>query len=172
MRIEWNRRTIAAVVGAVLAAALAPFAFRPPRYTLLNAALRVDYPWWVGAAAAGATVALVLTAIAIRHRGGRWTAGAVAVLVAVFAASRVAYRLEAGPEALRAREWTGSTALPWSEVTRVDRGPEVLVVWGKGDAQVRVDTSAFRAEQRASLERTIARHVSMARSAAAAGIPK
>ena len=163
MRIEWTRRTTVAAVGAVLAVGLAPLAFRPPRYTLLNAALRVDYPWWVGAAAAGATLALALTTIAVRQRAGRWVAGAAAVLVAVFTTSRVAYRLEAGPEALRAREWTGSTALPWSEVTRVDKGPEVLVVWGKGDTQVRVDTSAFRAEQRASLERTIARRVAATR---------
>jgi hypothetical protein len=160
MRTDWTGRTFAAVGAAILAGGLAPFAFRPPRYTLLNTSLRVDYPWWVAAAAAGATLALLAAAAAVRPRMARWAIGAVAAFAGLLTASRLAYRLEAGPDALVAREWTGATALPWNEVTRVDRGPERLVVWGKGDAQVRVDTSGFREDQRASLERTIARRVS------------
>ena len=39
------------------------------------------------------------------------------------------------------------------------RGPDVLVIWGHGDAQVRVDTSRFAGDQRAALERALARRI-------------
>jgi hypothetical protein len=44
-------------------------------------------------------------------------------------------------------------------VTHVDRGTEALVVWGIGDAQIRIDTARFQGDQRAALERALARRI-------------
>jgi hypothetical protein len=144
---------------AVAAAAALPFALRPPRLTLLNAALRVDYGW---AACTAALATALLLAAAAASAPSRWPrrAGAVlAVIAAAFAAARVAYRVETRADVVYARALTGATSVPWSEVTRVDRGPDLLVVWGRGESQVRLDTSGFAGDQRAALERALARRI-------------
>jgi hypothetical protein len=141
------------------AAAVLPVALRSPRLTLLNAALRIDYGWAVGAAALGAAV-LLGAAAAMAPR--RWAQAALvlfAVATAGVGGARLRYRLEIQPDGLNSRELTGSTLVPWGEVTHVDRGTEALVVWGRGDAQIRVDTASFEGDQRAALERALARRI-------------
>jgi hypothetical protein len=81
------------------------------------------------------------------------------MVAATFGASRLSYRVETRADVVYARALGGSTSVPWSEVTRVDRGPELLVVWGRGDTQVRLDTSGFAGDQRAALERALARRI-------------
>ena len=49
--------------------------------------------------------------------------------------------------------------MPWGEVTHVDRGTEALVIWGHGETQIRVDTASFEGDQRAALERALARRI-------------
>jgi hypothetical protein len=141
------------------AAAVLPVALRSPRLTLLNAALRIDYGWVVGAAALGAAL-LLAAAAAVAPR--RWVRAAL-VLSAVTAAgvggARLRYRLEIQPDGLNSRELTGSTLVPWGEVTHVDRGTEALVIWGHGETQIRVDTASFEGDQRAALERALARRI-------------
>jgi hypothetical protein len=154
-RARWG-----STVGLALAAvAVLPLALRPPRLTLLNAALRVDYGWAVCAAALSAALLLVAAAVVAPPRWARRVAVAAAVGAAAFGASRLSYRVETRADVVYARALTGSTSVPWAEVTRVDRGPELLVVWGRGDAQVRLDTSAFAGDQRAALERALARRI-------------
>jgi hypothetical protein len=141
------------------AAAVLPVALRSPRLTLLNAALRIDYGWVVGVAALGAAV---LLAAAAAIAPGRWARGALvlfAVTVAGVGGSRLRYRLEIQPDGLNSRELTGSTLVPWGEVTHVDRGTEALVIWGRGETQIRVDTASFEGDQRAALERALARRI-------------
>jgi hypothetical protein len=82
-----------------------------------------------------------------------------AVVIAGVGGARLRYRLDIQPEGLNSRELTGSTLVPWGEVTHVDRGTEALVVWGRGDAQIRVDTASFEGDQRAALERALARRI-------------
>jgi hypothetical protein len=146
---------------ACLAAALVllPLALGAPRLTLLNAALRVDFAWMV-VAAAGAMTALLASATAMAPRRlARVALGCLTVAAVLFGAARLRYRLEVQPDGLHARELTGATAVAWSEVTHVDRGTEAIVVWGQGDAQIRVDTARFEGDQRAALERALARRI-------------
>ncbi len=148
-----------ALVAVALASGLAPVAFRPPRLTLLNAALRVDFGWIVAAAALASGALLAGGALAAPRRWARVGFAGAAVLAIAFAGARLRYRLEVRPDSLYARELTGSTAVAWADVTHVDRGTEALVVWGRGDAQIRVDTAPFAGDQRAALERALARRI-------------
>jgi hypothetical protein len=144
--------SVGVIVGVVLGVGA-------PRLTLLNAGLRIDYPaiQAVGRLLAGASLGLAAYAVA-----RRWMMVllALAALVAVGAgARRVADRMDAGSDDVALRGLFGTTRLPWATVTRVDTGPAVIVIWGPGDAQIRLETGAFKAEQRAVLERTISRRV-------------
>ena len=144
---------------ALAAAAVMPLALRPPRLTLLNAAMRVDYGWAVGIAALVSAILVTAAAVLAPQRWARVVLSIAALLAAALGGSRLRYRLEVRPDALHARGLTDTIALPWAEVTHVDRGPEVILVWGRGDAQVRVDTSRFAGDQRAALERALARRI-------------
>src|SRR3954469_12040858 len=148
MRARWS----SALLLGIAAAAVLPVALRSPRLTLLNAALRVDYGWAAGAGALLAALLLATSAAVAPRRWVRATAVALALMVAGMAGTRLRYRLEVQPEGLSSRGLTGSTTLPWAEVTHVDRGTEALVIWGRGDAQIRVDTGSFHGDQRAALE--------------------
>jgi hypothetical protein len=143
----------------VLATGLSPLAFRSPRLTLLNAALRIDFAWVVAAAALVGALLLAGAAWLAPRRSVRITLGTLAVLALAFGAARLRYRLEIRPEGLYARDLSGSTGVAWAEVTHVDRGTEALIVWGRGDAQIRVDTARFQGDQRAALERALARRI-------------
>jgi hypothetical protein len=86
--------------------------------------------------------------------------GALACLgFAIFGLDRLLYRLEAGPEALSSRGLLGLRVIPWREVDQVQTGPDTVAVAGRGGVRIQVRTSGFGPDQRASLERTIARRV-------------
>ena len=156
-----TKRALLAAAGVLSLGGGVWLALGPPRITLVNAGLRIEYPWSQGIGAGLATIGLGLAAAAVPARW-RWARIALAVLAlaaAGVAVDRLAYRLEADDRGLVSRSWMGPTVVPWAEVTRVQSGPEVVVVWGKDDAQVRVDTSHFEPQQRATLDRTIARRV-------------
>jgi hypothetical protein len=152
-------RWIAALGLVIVSAALLPVALRSPRLTLLNAALRIDYGWAAGAAALGAAVLLAAASAAAPRRWAQAVLVLFAVAVGGLGGARLRYRLEIQPDGLRSRELMGSTLVPWGEVTHVDRGTEALVVWGLGEAQIRVDTASFEGDQRAALERALARRI-------------
>ena len=152
-------RWIAALGLVIVAAAILPIALRSPRLTLLNAALRIDYGWAAGTAALGAALLLAAASAAAPRRWAQAVLVLLAVAVGGLGGARLRYRLEIQPDGLRSRELTGSTLVPWGEVTHVDRGTEALVVWGHGEAQIRVDTASFEGDQRAALERALARRI-------------
>ena len=152
-------RWMSALGLGLAAAAVLPVALRSPRLTLLNAALRIDYGWAVGLAALGAALLLAGAAAAAPRRWAKAGLVVGAVAIAGVGGARLRYRLEIQPAGLNSRELTGSTVVPWGEVTHVDRGTEALVVWGHGDAQIRVDTASFEGDQRAALERALARRI-------------
>ena len=154
-RARWS----SALVLGLLALAALPMALRSPRLTLLNAALRVDYGWMVGAAALAAAVFLAAAAVLAPPRWVKVALVLVAASVAAVGGARLRYRLEVQPEGLSSRGLTASTMLPWAEVTHVDRGTEALIVWGRGDEQIRIDTASFEGGQRAALERALARRI-------------
>jgi hypothetical protein len=152
---------------AIAATAALPLALRSPRLTLLNAALRIDYGWAVGAAALGVALLLGGAAALAPRRWARAALVAGAVVIAGLGSARLRYRLDIQPEGLNSRELTGSTLVPWGEVTHVDRGTEALVIWGHGETQIRVDTASFEGDQRAALERALARRIIESTKAAA-----
>ena len=152
-------RWLSALGLGAAAAAVLPVALRSPRLTLLNAALRIDYGWVVGAAALGAALLLVAAAALAPRRWARAALVGGAVVVAGVGSARLRYRLDVQPDGLNSRELTGSTLVPWGEVTHVDRGTEALVIWGRGETQIRVDTASFEGDQRAALERALARRI-------------
>ena len=152
-------RWISALGLGLAAAAVLPVALRSPRLTLLNAALRIDYSWVVGTAALAAALLLAAAAALVPRRWARAVLVVGAVAVAGVGSARLRYRLDIEPDGLNSRELTGTTLVPWGEVTHVDRGTEALVVWGRGDAQIRVDTASFEGDQRAALERALARRI-------------
>lgn len=154
------RRQLLGIVGAVALAAGLAFAFGPPRITLLNAALlRIDYPRSQAAAALAASAGALLLALAFSRRWALAAGGVLAALGIFSALERFSYRLDADEAGLLCRRWRQETSVPWREVSRVESGPRVVVVWGRAETQIRVDTSGFRPEQRAALDRTIARRV-------------
>jgi hypothetical protein len=152
-------RWCSVLILGLAAAAVLPLALRSPRLTLLNAALRVDYAWMVGAAAMGAALLVVAAAVLAPPRWVKAGGVVMALSIAILGGARLRYRLEVQPEGLSSRGLTGATMLAWSDVTHVDRGTEALVVWGRGDEQIRIDTASFEGGQRAALERALARRI-------------
>src|SRR6266480_7499476 len=94
---------------ALAAVAVLPLALRPPRLTLLNAALRVDYSWAVCAAAVAAALLLGAAAVAAPPRWARRVGWVAALLAAALGASRIRYRIETRADVVYARALTGST---------------------------------------------------------------
>ena len=153
------RRRLILGVGVVLIAAGAFLSTGPPQLVLLNASLRLQYPWirGCGALLAGAG-ALLLTAV-LSRLALRLIAGVAAIAAFAVALHLFRYRLEATAAGLVSRGALGTTVIGWKEIKSVERGPDLMVVSGPGETSIRVDTTDFGPEQRASLERTIARHV-------------
>jgi len=151
------RGKIAAAVALVAAGAL--LSMGPPRLTLTNAGLSVEYPWSRSLGALGATLGASLLAAAVRRTWGRVAAGALAVLALGVGAHLLAYRVEADAAGFSSRGLAGRRTVAWPAVSRVDARPGALVVVGGDDTRIEVDTTDFRPEQRASLERTIARRL-------------
>jgi len=162
-----RHRLLAAGLGLALLVAGALGAGGAPRMTLLNTGLRIEHAWPHALAALGVAAGLAALAWAARVRAVRWVAGLAAVAAVAFALSRLVHRLDAGDAGVVERGILGSTRLGWRDVRRVDAGPDLILLWGPGDVQVRVETSGFSPEQRATLERTIARRVREARAPAA-----
>ena len=81
------------------------------------------------------------------------------------AAARAAFQVEVGRDRLAVRGLTGSREIPWADVTRVDTNPVELKLESRGRPSLRLAMGALSPEQRASLERAIARHVSEAQAA-------
>jgi hypothetical protein len=81
---------------------------------------------------------------------------ALSVLVSIHLA---AYLVEADHTGLASRSLLRRTRIPWGEVAAVDGDAGLVVVTGKDQNKIRVDTTDFRPDQRATLDRTIARRV-------------
>jgi len=152
-----GRRLIVASVVLIVAGAIASMG--PPRLTLTNAGLSVEYPWFRGVGALVAALGAGLLAVALRRRWPRIAAGLLAALGLAVGAHLLAYRLEADADGLSSRGLSGRRAVTWAGVSRVEGGPGTIVVVGADETRIEVDTTDFRPEQRASLERTIARRI-------------
>ena len=143
---------IATLVGGLL------LALGPLRAVWLNAGLRIDYPWPRGASALLAAGGAAGLAALTRPRALRFLAAALSIVLGLVGAGLLLYRLEALDEGLVERRLLGTVRLAWSDVTAVQTEPEALLVAGAA-TRVRIDTTQLSPDQRASLERTIARRV-------------
>ena len=153
-------RAAAAACALACAAAGASLAGAPMRITLANAALRIDDPWMQPLALVLAALAALAVAAALPprrlHRGLLAACAAVLLLAAANAATA---SLEAGPEALAVRRWFVRTAIPWSDVSRVDARHDGVTVWAASGGAADFDATRLSGEQRAMLDRTLARRV-------------
>jgi len=146
-------------LGAIVFVAGAYASQGPPRLTLLNAGLRVQHSWLHPLGALAAAAGAVLLAVASPPRWARmifYGLSAFSVLVAIHLAL---YRVDADQGGLASRGLLGRTRIPWGEVAGVDGDAGLVVVTGKDQRKIKVDTADFRPEQRATLDRTIARRV-------------
>ncbi len=151
-------RTLALLLCTAVVAAGLYLSLGPPRMLWLNTGLRIAYAWTRGAGALAAAAGAAGLAAALRPRAGRVVAGVVAVLLAAFAAERFAYRADVVEDAIAVRTLAGASRLPWTDVTHVESilGAMTVITAGK---TLSVPTSSLSAEQRAALERTVARRV-------------
>jgi hypothetical protein len=154
------RRAVFAAAFAAIATLVAGLllAFGPLRAVWLNAGLRIDYPWPRGASALVAAGGAAGLAALTRPRALRFLAAALSIVLGLVGAGLLLYRLEALDEGLVERRLLGTVRLAWSDVTAVQTEPEALLVAGAA-TRVRIDTTQLSPDQRASLERTIARRV-------------
>ena len=130
-----------------------------PRLVLVNTGLHIEYPVSRGLAALGAMVGVALIASVLPKLALRLLACVAALGVSFVALHLLLYRLEATDAGLLSRGVLGTTAIAWREVVGVDRGGDQLIVTGRNEKEIRIDTTDFESDQRATLERAIARRV-------------
>jgi hypothetical protein len=131
-----------------------------PRLTLTNEGLVVAHAWRYGAWALFAAVGGGAAAAAVRRRP--WRAALLAVLAlgaATRAADLLTRRIDLDREGVASVGMLSGERVAWGEVSRIERGPARLVIWGRDEARIQVDTDAMSDGQRAILERSIARRV-------------
>jgi hypothetical protein len=151
-------RTVALALAAVVAAAAFYVSLGPPRVLWLNAGLEIAHEWTHGAAALLAAAAVAAMGAALHRRAPQVLALVAAASLAVFGAQRLAYRVDAVQDALSLRTILGTTRIPWKAVTRMDAAPGHLTAVADGTA-IRIATASLSADERAALERTVARRL-------------
>lgn len=154
-----KRSKILLLIGTAAMIAGAWFSRGQPHFSWQNTTLFVEYSpaRWLGPLALGLGAGLAAWAVPLRIL--RLVLGVVAVAALILAASRQAYRLEADSIALVQRGLLGTDRVAWRDVGHVESGPSVIVVWGGEDQQVRIRTGDVSVDDRAILDRTIARRV-------------
>lgn len=113
--------------------------------------------------------ALCWLALTWRRRSRAQVAACLA-LAAAFAAlclDRGLDRVRLDGAGIARRGLFGTAALGWTEITRVDTGTARLLAWAGDERQVSVPLDRWTPEQRATLERAIARRVREATAPAA-----
>ena len=146
-------------VGATIFVVGLGYAFsRAPRFVWLNSGVHIAHLWPVWAAAVLAGLGAGLAAWSLRGMA-RKAGLALAVLSLASALHLALYDVGAENAGLSERGLFGTTTLAWKDVSRVDSGTRWIFVWGKDESRVRVDAASFNPEDRARLDRTIARRV-------------
>jgi hypothetical protein len=131
----------------------------PPRLTLLNTGLAVQHGLRHPAGALLAAIGAGVLAMAAARVWARVVFIPLAVLSVLVAIHLALYRVDADQTGLASRGLLRHVRIPWGEVTGVDGDAGLVVVTGRNQNKIRVDTTDFRPDQRATLDRTIARRV-------------
>ena len=172
-RLQALRRPVRLGLAALAltgALALGALSAGPPRFTLLNTAIVIDYPWTRGAAALGCAAAFALFALTLARPGLRTALLFAALLPVAVGWHLLLYRLEAAQPGLTSRGALGATTLPWTEIRSVSLHSDAVVVQGESGT-IRIDTADFSADQRGALERTVARRVREGGSGSVVNVP-
>jgi len=153
-----SSRRLWAGAGMVVLVAGAMLSLGSPRLTILNAGLRVEYPWRCGAGALLSAAGGLLVGRTARRQWVRAIAAGLGLLGLAVGLQLLRYRVDADESGIGARGLLGSTRLSWEEVVQVESLPSVVVVSARG-RRIRMDVADFRPQDRAALDRTIARRV-------------
>ena len=152
-------RSALIVAGAILFVVGAYQSQGPPRFTLLNAGVAVQHGLRHPAGALLAAIGAGLLAIAATRRWARLIFIPLAILSVLVSIHLALYRVDADQTGLASRSLLRQVRIPWGEVTGVDGDGVQIVITGRSRNKIRIDTTDFRPDQRATLDRTIARRV-------------
>lgn len=166
-----GRRAFLAVPAAAAVVATAWLSAGPPRITLLNASVVVDYPWPRSVAAMACAAGIALLAALLRKPALRGVGFVLALGSLLVGAHLTLYRLEASGSGIASRGVLGTTTIGWKAVNGVELGAADILVHGEGGTTISIDTADFAPEQRAILERTVARHVRESGGSGIATVP-
>ena len=147
------------ILGAIVFVVGAYQSQGPPRLTLLNTGLAVQHGLRHPAGALLAAIGAALLAMAATRRWARVIFIPLAILSVLVAIHLALYRVDADQAGLASRGLMRQVRIPWGEVIGVDADAGLLVITGRNQNKIRVDTTDFRPDQRATLDRTIARRV-------------
>jgi Bacterial PH domain len=153
-----RQRGVLAAFSAVLVLGGLVWGSGAPALTLTNGALVAAYPLAGPCGRLVAALGCVLLALLLRGRG-RLLASAPAAAFLIVGLHQAFYRIQADSDALELRGLFTHERLPWKDVVRVDRSDTQLDVVGPQDRIVALPVAALQPADRASLERTIARHL-------------
>jgi Bacterial PH domain len=151
-------RNAALVLAALVIAVAVYFSLGPPRVLWLNAGLTLAHESGKGVSALVAAAAAAAIAYSAGSRAAQVIAGIAALALAVFGVHLLVYRVDAVEEALSRRTLLGTTRIPWKAVTRVDSTPGHFTAVADTTA-IRIGTASLSADERAALERTVARRL-------------
>jgi hypothetical protein len=154
--MKWGWAGPAASAAVVLAGAW--LSVGAPQLTAFNAGLEVAYPWPRGAGAVLAGLGAIGLTLTTRRWWARIPAAALAVVSLWAGIHLLRYRVSTDGDGITARSVWGTRHLAWPALTQVENGPG-LVVLRAGENILRLDVTDFRPEDRATLDRTIARRV-------------
>lgn len=138
-----------------------------PELTLVNDGFVVARRWSAWLPILGAALAWALVARWPRAAWHRALGVVLALLLAGIGVDRALDRLRVDGQGLSQRGLLGTRSLSWNEITRVDTGTARLIAWAGDERQVSVSLDRWKPEQRATLERSIARRVREVGAAAA-----
>jgi hypothetical protein len=130
-----------------------------PRLTLANTGMRIDHSATTVLLALLAAGGAAVLAYALRARPLRLGASLLAAAFLLVALDLWAYRIDIDDRGLSARLPLSSRHLEWRDVTKVDAEADHLTLLSQKGESLSVTTRALSPEQRASLERAIARRL-------------
>jgi hypothetical protein len=150
-----------ALLGLLLVSAVAAIAYVvcPARLTASNAGLTVDCARPSAVVLGVAVLALAGLGVSTLDRRVRVLAVALALLLLAGMADLLSYRVTAGREALSVRRALAQTDLPWSEITRSRPLGDSLAITDTRGRNLRIGLARLSPEQRAALERVLARRI-------------
>jgi hypothetical protein len=151
---RWIVRGVA--LAAVLGGAL--LSVGAPQLTVLNAGLNVAYPWPRGAGALLAALGAACLTLTLRRAWGRVLMALLAVMSLFASLHLFRYRVQTDAEGLSARGAWGTRRLPWGALSEVVNGPGVMELRA-GKQRLLLDLADYRPEDRATLDRIVARRV-------------